>query len=187
MVYFANIPQATDKPSQSQAQIASNFSDLDTVFNDNHIGFSQADDRGEHRKVTFNSIIADPAEADPKATLYTKTIGGDSELFYEKYDNAAAANLVSQMTGIATTNTGTNYSFDPPWDLEIRFGTFVCATAGTAVTFDTAFTTAAYCLFLTAQANNGSRNAAYQTLTVNGFTGYSTNNGLIISYIAIGH
>lgn len=185
MVYYPNIPQSGDRPSQSQAQILSNFSDLDTVFNDNHIGFSQPEDRGEHRKVTFNDVIADPGDPDPKATLYIKTIAGDSELFFENYDNAAVANLVRQLTGIVPVNVGTDYSIDSPWGLQFRFGTFLGNAGGVAVAFAAPFTTAAYCIVLTASSTTA-RMTSYAGLGVAGFTGY-VNFPSTVSYIAFGY
>jgi len=142
MVYFNNVPQPTDKPSQSQAQIASNFSDLDTVFNKNHIGFSQANNRGEHRKVTFNSVIANPNAASPKANLYIKTVAGASQLFYQ---NGNAASNVKQMTGLNITNLvnggtagGTLYRITDPLGFTIYCGK---TNVFGSITFPVAYTT----------------------------------------------
>lgn len=140
MVYFPNIPQGTDKPSQSYVQIASNFTDLDTVFNNNHIGFSQPQDRGEHRRVTFNSVIADPGAANPKANLYIKTAGGSSQLFFENFNNALGANVQRQMTNLTIVNAGTNHGVTLPSGIILNWGNGVCAGGIATVTFAVAYT-----------------------------------------------
>lgn len=129
MVYDPSIPQSGDRPSVSQAQLLNNFTELNTVFNIDHVAFNATSDRGEHLQVTLNSTVADPGLGDPKVSLYTKTIAGDSELFFEKFDNGAAANLVQQMTNLPTTtaaNAGTaggNISYiDTPWGFRILWG-----------------------------------------------------------------
>jgi len=189
MVYYPNIPQGTDKPLQSRPQIASNFSDLDTVFNDNHIGFSQAQDRGEHRKVTFNSVIVDPAEVDPKASLYIKTIAGDSELFFENYDNAGAANIVRQLTNLNITNLGnagtaggTLYRIDLPVNVTVYCGTTNAFSGNRTVTFPVAFTTI-YSTTVSANDVNVQKTSVVQA--VGGLTVY-TENSVQVNWVAIG-
>jgi len=189
MVYYNNIPQSGDKPSQSQSQLASNFADLDTVFNDNHIGFSQASDRGEHRKVTFNSVIADPAESDPKTSLYIKTVAGDSELFYEKYDNAAAANLVQQLTNLSITNLvnggtagGSLYRIDSPLGFTIYCGTTNSFSGNRTVVFPSAYTTN---LATQATAEDANVQKTSTTTTLTGLT-LRTENNVKVNWLAIG-
>ena len=189
MVYYNNIPAGASRPTASAGQFRSNFTDLDAVFNENHIGFSQTEDRGEHRKVTFNNVIADPAEGDPKASLYTKTIAGDSELFFENYDNATAVNIVRQLTNLNITNlgnpgtaAGTLYRIDLPINVTIYCGVTNAFSGGRTMIFPAAYTII-YASLATANDVNP-QNIASQ----NGLANLTlrTANSVQVSWFAIG-
>jgi len=105
MTFLPGIPLPGDKPSQSQGQLRNNFTALNTVFAEDHLAFN-AVNAGEHKKITFNSVIADPGLADPKCSLYIKTIAGDSELFFENFDVGGATNVVRQVSNITRTTVG---------------------------------------------------------------------------------
>jgi len=130
MSFNPNIPQASDDPSVSQGQILTNFTQLNNIFGTDHITYDAASDNGEHKQISLNAPLgADPGLADPKASVYTKTVNGDSELFYEKFNNAGAANQTRQMTNLIRTtvaNTGTAggniTSTDTPWGLRLIWG-----------------------------------------------------------------
>ena len=139
MTFDPGIPLRTEPPAQSQPKILANFTALNTIFAVNHVAFN-AVGGGEHSQVTFNNVIADPGEADPKCSLYIKTIAGDSELFFEKYDNTAAANLVSQMTGIVPTDVGTNHGVTLPSGIILNWGTGTCVGGIDTITFAVAYT-----------------------------------------------
>jgi len=193
MVYYPNIPTNTEKPAQTQPKLSSNFTDLDTVFNDDHVGFSQAIDRGEHRKVTINSVIADPGLADPKCSLYIKTVAGDSELFFEKYDNTAAANLVQQMTNLVVVNPGlggaTDYGVTTPWGLIINWGTYNTLGTSLAINFAVAFVgTPIVTLGREDNVVPTTKYVSYRNGTVTnlGFTVIGSAASFAGSYIAIG-
>jgi hypothetical protein len=54
MVYQPNIPLSTDKQRISQGDINTNFNDLDTIFDVDHVKFSDATgDAGKHEATTF--------------------------------------------------------------------------------------------------------------------------------------
>ena len=185
MTFNPNIPQAGDVPSLSQGQLLTNFTALNTVFGVDHLAFN-AVDGGEHQQVTLNSVIADPGLADPKCSLYIKTVAGDSELFFEKYDNAAAANLVQQMTNLTVTTVGTNYGYTTPWGQIVNWGQFTCNIADTVVTYAVPFNAPAQSIQLTAISDTGSRNAVVRVSANATATCRATNNGLNIYYYAIG-
>jgi hypothetical protein len=189
MTYYRNIPAGGDIPRRSAAQFRSNFTDLDDNFNLNHIGFSQAEDRGEHRRVTFNSVIVDPNAGDPKANLYIKTVDGSSELFFENFNTTAAANVVRQMTNLEITNLGnagtaggTLYRIDLPVNITIYTGVTNAIGASALVTFPVNYTTL-YSASVTAQDANPQR-LSYTPLA----TGLSirTDNFVQVSWIAFG-
>ena len=53
MVYKPNIPASTDKPAQSQPEIQTNFSELNTQFSLEHVAFNAGADNGKHKFVTL--------------------------------------------------------------------------------------------------------------------------------------
>lgn len=189
MSFLPNIPQATDRPSRSQSDLLNNFTQLNTTFDVDHVTFNAASDRGEHNKITLNSVIADPGLADPKCSIYTKTVAGDSELFFEKYDNAAVANLVQQMTNLTVANGirhgGNQYTWLSPWGMRFTSGITGAFTGTSAANYITAFTTVIYCVVAT-PTNVGNREiSATSTLTQLTLQGPS-GSAISASYLVIG-
>jgi len=189
MVYYSGIPAATDKPSQSQAQFAANFTDLNTVFGIDHVNFTAAINRGEHTKVTYTNVLgADPGLAYPKGSAYTKAvvIGGVNyaELFFET-SRSVGANIVRQLTGIVPVvggAPGPGASIMTPWGIRIACGTFGGSAAGIPNTFAVNFNTI---LSLVLTTDSNTRYASYTALAVTGFTAWSVG-AVTGSYIAIG-
>lgn len=188
MSYNPSIPQPTDRPSDSQAQILANFTQLNTIFGQEHVTFNATADNGEHTKVTINAPLgADPGLADPKSSIYTKTVAGDSELFFEKFDNGAAANLVQQMTNLPITSGvrhgGTQYTWLSPWGMRFTMG-MTAAFSGTSTdNFITAFTSVIYTATCTANDPNVQRvSLALNTTTLNLYT----ENSVQVRYFVIG-
>lgn len=189
MTFDPTIPQPTDRPSASQADLLNNFTQLNTVFDVDHVTFNATTDRGEHNKITLNSVIADPGLGDPKCSLYIKTIAGDSELFFEKYDNTAVANLVQQMTNLNITNLvnagtagGTLYRIDSPLGYTTYSGQTNAFSGNRTVIFPAAYTTI-YSSTVSANDVNVQRTSMIQA--VGGLTIY-TENSVQINWIAIG-
>lgn len=60
MVYLPNIPAANDKPAQSQPEIQTNFTELNTQFSSEHIAFDAAADNGQHKFVTLRRSAGVP-------------------------------------------------------------------------------------------------------------------------------
>lgn len=96
MVYFPNIPQPGDRPSDSQSQILQNFQTLDTVFTVDHVAFSLGVNPGKHKQVTFDTNHPAAAPAGTESVLYTKNIGGVPELFWR---NSVAEKPISPGAG----------------------------------------------------------------------------------------
>lgn len=194
VMFDPSVPQSGDRPSNSQAQLLNNFTQLNTVFDVDHVTFNAATGRGEHNKVTLNSVIADPGLADPKCSLYIKTVAGDSELFFEKYDNTAVANLVQQMTNLVVTtvaNGGTaggNISYvDTPWGLRFLWG-LTNAFSGNRTIIGPVGTTSILNYQLTGNVASGTRNPinggtlAGTTLTVRTIDSVSVRYFMIGTY-----
>ena len=188
MTYNPNIPQSTDRPSDSQSQILANFTALNTIFGKDHVEFNASTDEGEHKKVTLHEpVVADPNLPDPYGSIYTKTVAGDSELFFEKWDNAAAANLVQQLTNLPVTSGakhgGTQYTWLSPWGMRFTMG-LTAAFSGTSTdTFITAFTTTIYTATATAEDPNVQRVSIQPTLAN---LSLHTENSVAVRYFVIG-
>ena len=167
MSYNAGIPQPTDTLSNSQPSILTNFSQLDALFGVDHVKYSDPTiaNRGRHLKVTFNGVAADPGLASPIASLYTKTVSGKSQLFFQ--NDTLAANIV-QLTELPITQwtnggsaggTLSNYTIDTPWGMRIYVGKTNSKSGGPfAVTFPTALATAQY-FWMVAPSNSDVRSA----------------------------
>lgn len=164
MVYKNLIPQPTDSPAtQSQADILENFTQLDSQFGTagDHVAFTAGADNGMHKQVSLNNVIADPGLADPQASIYLKTVGLDSELFFENFNNTTALNVVRQMTNLTVTTVGTNHGVTTASGLILNWGTGTCAAGVLTVTFAVPYTagTAAFPV-VSAYANSAANNNA---------------------------
>ena len=97
MTFQPSIPQAPDLIAVSQIDLLNNFTSLNTAWNVDHVGFNSAG-AGDHKKVTLLAPIANPNQASPIASLYTKAspTTTTSDLYYQ--DGALASN-VKQLTG----------------------------------------------------------------------------------------
>lgn len=77
MTYSPNIPAAGDRPSQSQSQIQTNFSQLNTIFDVNHVPFNDPTvaNRGKHKVVTVQRQASAPSITGSDAAYYTRSPG----------------------------------------------------------------------------------------------------------------
>lgn len=99
MTYNPSIPQSSDDPSVSQAQLLTNFGQINTAISRDHVTLTDATNNGLHKKVTFNEIQgADPGETYPKTAFYPKerTVGGDDipQLFYESNTSLGVSQVI---------------------------------------------------------------------------------------------
>jgi hypothetical protein len=106
VTYNPNIPAPTDQPSASQGQFLTNFGQLNTLFNFDHVAWNDATvaNRGLHRKVAFIQAVADPIFAFPITQLYTKTSTNAvvnqrfNDLYYYEKNTAGTTNVL-RLTG----------------------------------------------------------------------------------------
>ena len=86
MTFNPNIPQATDLTSASQSQILTNFSQLNTIFDVDHVTYDNATvaNRGKHDKSTYIEQGADPATSANEVALYSKDLSTVSTLYMRK-------------------------------------------------------------------------------------------------------
>ena len=71
MPYYNNIPQATDRISQSQGQILANFADLQVAFSANHVALGIAGE-GKHNITTYVPQIAVPIPLPNEMIIYNE-------------------------------------------------------------------------------------------------------------------
>ncbi len=87
-------PAGTDDPQEADDRMREIKAATQERENVDHIWDKSGNtvddaDTGEHRKVTFNAALgADPAPGTGKGALYTKTISGIAELFWQDKDGA---------------------------------------------------------------------------------------------------
>lgn len=142
MTFNAAIPGPNDIISQSQAQVQTNFSQIDTVFDINHVTFDNASvaDRGKHRRVNFIRVGA-PGSSANEAVIYQKLAGGSSNLFMQR--DGIATEI--QLTG-PTPSAGLAGQSTLPGGIILKWGRRLNVASGT-VTFATdtsAFPTACF-------------------------------------------
>ena len=89
MVYNRNIPGPNDILSNSQSQLQANFQQIDsgttgsgTGFSRNHVTLTDGTNGGLHNRVDFYQPVADPPISGFTGSLYVKTVGGLSQLFF---------------------------------------------------------------------------------------------------------
>ena len=184
MVYQADIPDPNDLISISQGEIKDNFTALNVGFAIDHYAYDVAD-AGKHKKITYQApLVADPGLASPIASLYTKTIAGKSQLFFQ---NGALATDAVQLTTPTITTVGNDNSITTPWGIKIKWGRFN-GNNSTAVTFAgvgaNAFT-AVPALSLGREGAAGSTVSYSVGMTVAGFTAVASGP-FVGTYIAIG-
>lgn len=101
MPYHPTIPQATDDPSNSQADILDNFGKINADFSINHVPLTSGGNQGQHTKIFIANPLAftaDPNLVPNQSSLYVKTAAlGTNELFFQN------GNLPNPSTYIPTT------------------------------------------------------------------------------------
>lgn len=99
MVYNPQIPKAKDIMSNSQSDMLTNFTQLNTVYGSDHVAFNASANRGKHNKVTFLSQGSDPTMDAPdtkenEIAIFALEDGTNTELYIRKELNGT----VSQFT-----------------------------------------------------------------------------------------
>jgi hypothetical protein len=102
---YANIPQATDQLSQSQADLLANFQALQVLIDVNHVDFASGD-QGKHKWITWPVQGAAPAFAAGEVGAYNllSTVTSIDELFLNKIVSGGAAVQIPMTASILSTN-----------------------------------------------------------------------------------
>lgn len=108
--YNPSIPQATDLISNSQAQILTNFGQLNTQFGVDHSAFNtgSANGTGFHTKVTLVQG-ADATAVASANVIYTKAAGGFNELFMRR-STGDGSGIIQMTTGQPYFSSNANQS-----------------------------------------------------------------------------
>lgn len=96
MAYTSNVPQATQKISQTQPLIQDNFMAIATAFNLNHGNFDDPN-QGKHEFLQMPEQSSAPATAVNEMGLYTKesSLTSQSEMFIRKENNGQEIEFTS--------------------------------------------------------------------------------------------
>ena len=184
MSYNANIPQSSDRISDSQQEILDNFTTLKTFLDKNHVDISTptgGNDEGKHKFVQFPEQSSDPTTGATEGALLTKASGGSTELFWVPVSSGTAVQLTKGSATVAASGS----TFLPGGAI-LKWGTDTWTSSTKAVTFSSAFTTAIYSVVVTPVGQNTT--AWIQSLTTSGFTALRNNSSGSVQfrYIAIG-
>jgi hypothetical protein len=177
MSYFTqNIPNSGDDPKVSQGQLLGNFGKINEDYAIDHVGLTASSDNGFHKRIVFENVLGvDPNFAANICSLYTKTVSGNPELFFQN-DNTAVD--IFQLTNLTVTNTGTNYSVTTPWGIKFQFG----QSATSPITFNSPFSVG-FTKFSAILTGIAATNPKVATFTDTGIT-YSPSNS--VYYFAAG-
>ena len=137
MAYNKDIPQASDAPSTSQAQLLDNFQSIHALLSVDHVTTPFASpasgNQGKHNQVTLPEQSAAPTTAANEMALYTKEVSGASSLFLRNENNGNEVDITfatKATTGEANLPSGIN----------IKWGTATTNASGLAtVTFANAY------------------------------------------------
>lgn len=151
MTYNPNIPNATDRPSQSQDQLKTNFQQLNFVFEEDHVPFDAAiiGDRGKHKFVTLQRQPIDNITNGNDTSLYAKLAGGISQLFWRYQNNGTVVQLSISQAPIPNQN---GYTW-LPGGMMLQWGLEVGATNTNTISFNIPFSGDAYNVQLTSNRN----------------------------------
>ena len=107
---YKDIPLSTDKLSTSQADIRTNFSEIQTVVSQDHVDFGEADE-GKHKQAIFPKQGAAPSTAADEVALYCKDNAGGTPSLYLRGESDGdeieiSGGSTAAATGYATLTDG---------------------------------------------------------------------------------
>lgn len=183
MTYY-NTPLSNQTPAASQPQMQQNFVQIASSYNSDHVALDQATNAGTHKQVTLGAPLSgDPGKVAPISSLYTKTVSGKSQLFFQ---NGNLASDVEQLSGGPDSEAGNGW---------IKFSTGLIMQWGTGntgggssvvVNFPIVFPANVFSVVMTAQ-DSLQRPIAYDGLGLVSFTAHCAKNGQVFTWIAIGN
>lgn len=186
MSFNPGIPQSSDIPAQSQAQLLTNFQQTNSVFGINHVEFNNATvaNRGKHKYVSMIEQGSDPATAANEVALYSKDVSAVSQLFLRR----EASGAVIQMSGQNPTVAQSGSTF-LPGGVVMKWGFTGVINDNDVVTFASAFPTNCWNVQLTIIDPNATArilNVKTASLNTTSFA-VKTNGAISCFYMAIGN
>lgn len=193
MSYNPAIPQPNDLISASQAQIQTNFSQADTIFDIDHFTFDNATtaNRGKHRKSTYVEVT-DPTTAANELALYSKDLAGATTLYLRQESNGNVVQMTAgnqnAKSGANTAKSSNNGETFLPGGFLMKFGTSNENNTTRTIIFTTdanldAFNSI-YSVFLYPLGSN--QTVAVTSVSNTQFTLSSANGPVTIYWLAIG-
>ncbi len=184
--FNTGVPAAANNPSTDQNPMQVNNASNAAIWNVDHFGFGN-NLGGWHNVIHIPQITGntDPAATTVPANagqVYTRTIGGDLQLFYE-----SSGGIISQLTtpGVTPSANLPGYSYLPggvifQWGNGISTG----ASPNVSVTFPLTFPSAIFNIqMLPLEASNSRRLWHLNSNTTAGFTAYlqDTNGASVVN------
>ena len=193
MTFSPTIPQATDLISNSQADLLTNFGQLNTQYGADHDGFNTGSGNGSgmHDQVTFLANQSAPSLTRNSVTgvsgLYANAVSALSQLFFQ---NSTQNVQLTNLTVVSTTPSATGFGIKTPWGITLNWGQAtvnVVGGVGFPITFQVPFTTSAQAAFATTE-NNISAPTTVGGLVLGGMTIYRYAGGPsnTVFFLAIG-
>jgi len=98
----------------SQGQIFTNFTQLNTIFGNNHVEFDAGTDNGKHNFCQFVEQGASPATAVNELAIYTLDTGSQPDFFFREESSGVESRLTGGGISAAAycTFTGTTGALD---------------------------------------------------------------------------
>jgi hypothetical protein len=188
VAYHNNIPAAGNDPSADQPLMLTNTNSIPILLGIDHVGFGNNESLGGYHKIVhFFLQNADPAKIQYTGQLYTKTVSGDQQLFYE-----TGLGTISQLTNLATVAASTGY-ITLPGGIILKWGNFIPTSNDFNVSFSPVFPTNCFNLQLSVSGSNSSNYVSkFKALNKDKFTytgEYSNSNpsNSVLYYFAVGN
>ncbi len=169
VIYNIDIPDGPNNPSQDQPKMKTNTNSLKSLIEIDHVGFGN-NQGGYHKIVRLIAQIADPVLVAGTGQLYSKTVLGDQQLFYE-----SGTGIITQLTSGVIPVIGTAGTTSLSSGLIMKWG-FLDGTHGGdnhfnggdagLINFPVAFPNACFNVFASAAFTNGNPPSATNTGTV---------------------
>jgi hypothetical protein len=190
MTYYPLIPQAGDIPSQSQAQILSNFTEIDTDFGKDHVALTDATvaNRGFHKYSRYQLQATGPATTVNQVALYCKNDGVAPNLYFRRSNIPAGGAEIVMTANVTPVNATTGQSF-LPGGIIMKWGQFTMVGSPYVYTYPVgigAFPTATLCVLVSPFL--GAPPAVIPVVTAWNNLSFTVaaNPGQALTYIAIG-
>jgi len=136
--YDSNVPAANHSPKNDQGQMQTNAASISSLIGIDHIGFN-VPSGGYHNIIHQAPQAADPATVAGVGQIYTKTVSGDQQLFYESGNG-----IINQLSFINTSSSAIENGYIWIGGVILMQWGRVSSTTNSSgtVTFPTAFPTA---------------------------------------------